>query len=873
MRTACLLPLIGVSACLAFAGQARHIRLAEGDDAPGRVRFLSLPVELAEGARSSWVTVTRTGTFTDPRYGQFEITPAMLAQMVRNFDARVLGQDVFIDVAHAPSNGAAARVVRLAVEGNRLRALVEWTDYGIDAVRARGFSYLSAEYHEDWRDNEKGEAHGCVLLAAGLTTRPVIKHLDRVTLSESDPDDEAKLAIHPHLFKTLESAMNKHLEALRTKLLSLGLPEATVKAIVDAAAKQLEAIKDDEAKCLALVESFATAGAALHKQLGSAAPGPITLQVAQVDDTAIATAVTKALAARDSAAAADAATLGAKVKLLSDTVGESKTLSDEQKAAVVDELKPLVTKELSDDQVKALAAFALSQLAKVSAATQLATLGYRPPSGSVHITVESGNQVKALQEQVDRRLGFTGMPDAVRYSRTGGVLLAANKAYAEKCLALYDELNGHRLAAEHKALAAGTGQIGDFGVPAVFERTVLRESLYQMTGMSFVDVGTAPMAAVLQIPYSYRDTTAAGAAKARVYELQAIQNAGVIQTFEEARPIPQKLAFKLSNEMRYLLAAAPIDFDPLAENVRNIIRIVGEDTDKTVQNEVLRSADEASVAAGNDTLTAQVNGTNKIFVLTQFPVVRPRRVYDLKGAQVGSTVNPVTVTLNAVARSEYVSGVTLSAGLYWVMDYNLGEIRFVNEAGVLQTPTSGWVLSIQYSYTTNVAKHDLDVAGYSPATVAGCYDALLTKIGARKVVIENDRYYMANMLLMSGAVDNALGQATTFQANSSRPGTGLNADGSVGIVKGISAFNTRAPGLDTMDQRLIVGQRGNTRFRMMRPFQMAEMQQARDGSGFFVGAQDGYGEQFFACHTPTQLKNANTSIVLYSGTGRVARAS
>lgn len=875
----CLLPLIGALAGLAASPSqpGRHLLLAERDDAPGRVRFLSLPVELAEGAKSSWVTLTRTGRFTDPRYGEFEITPVMLAQMVSNFEARVLGQDVFIDVAHAPSNGAAARVLRLAVEGNRLRALVEWTDYGIEAVRKRGFAYLSAEYHEAWRDNEKGEAHGCVLLAAGLTTRPVIKHLDRVTLSEGDdPDDTAKLAIHPHLLKTLESAMNKHLQALRTKLLSLGLTEAQIAPIIAAATKQLDAAADDDAKCLALVDTFAAAGDALAtqlKQLGTAAPGPITLQVGQVDDSAIATAVTKALAARDTAAAADATTLAAKVKLLTDTVGESKTLSDDVKTAIVGELRPLVTKELSDDQVKALATYALGQAGKVTAATQLATLGYRPASGSVHITVESGNQIKALQVEIDKRLGFAGMPDADRYERTGGKLLDKNKAFAEKALAQYDDLHGHRLAAEHKLLAAGVGQIGDFAVPAVFERTVLREALYQLTGLSFVDVGTAPMAAVLQIPYSYRDSTAAGINKLRVYELQAIQNAGVIQTYEEARPIPQKLGFKISNEMRYLLNAAPIDFDPLAENVRNVIRIVGEDTDKLIQNEVLNSADEFSVAAGNDTITAQVNGTNKIFVLTQFPVVRPRRIFDLKGVQQGATVNPIVVTLNSVARTEYVTGVTLSAGLYWVMDYNLGEIRFVNENGVLQTPTNAWPLVVTYSYTTNVAKHDLDVAGYNPATVAGCYDALLTKIGARKVVIENDRYYTANMLLMSGAVDNAMGQATTFMANSSRPGYGLNGDGSVGIVKGISAFNTRAPGLATADQRIVIGQRGNTRLRMMRPFQMAEMEQARDSSGFFVGAQDGYGEQFLACHTPTQLKNANTSIVLFSTTGRVARAS
>ena len=126
---------------------------------------------------------------------------------------------------------------------------------------------------------------------------------------------------------------------------------------------------------------------------------------------------------------------------------------------------------------------------------------------------------------------------------------------------------------------------------------------------------------------------------------------------------------------------------------------------------------------------------------------------------------------------------------------------------------------------------------------------------------------------MSGAIDNALGQATTFTANASRPGTGLNADGSVGIVKGIPAFNTKAPGLNTGDVRVLIGERGNTRFRMLRPFQMADMEQTRDANGLFVGARDNYGEQFIALHTPTQLRNSMTSLVLYSAAARVARAS
>lgn len=856
--------------------QARHFLLAEAE-APGRVRFLSVAVALAEGAKTSWVTVTRTGTFTDPRYGQFDITPAMLAQMVSNFDARVLGQDVFIDVAHKPNDGAAAKVLKLAVEGSKLRALVEWTTFGVQAVRERGFTYLSAEFHEDWHDNEKGNAHGCVLIGAGLTTRPVIKHLDAVALSApNDEDEDAKLAIHPTLLKSLTEShdMNKHLKALQAALVLLALAPAAQAPIIDSFNKLLAETGEDDAKGEALVATFTAAGKALSehlKTLGQAAnTGNITLQVGAPTQVDVAKEVQRVLAEQAAAQAQAATTLAGKVKILSDAVNASKALGDEDKATVLAEMQPLVTAELSDAQVQGLATFALAQASRVDAARQLATLGYNPPSGSVHITVESGNQIKALQEQVDRRLGLTNADASVRYSRTGGQLLKQNQQFAERCLAEFDRLRGADLAQEHKMLSAGTGRVTDTSVPVVFERTVLREALYNLTGLSFVDVGTVPFASVVSIPYSYRDTTAAGISNTRTYEGQAISRAGVIQTSEDARPVPQKLAMRITNEMRYLLGGSPIDFDPLAENTRNVIRVIGEDTDRLIQNEVLRSADEALKATQADTLTAQVNGTNKIFVLTQFPVVRPRAVYDLQGTLVGSVQNPITVSLNAIARTEYTGG-TLAAGLYWVMDYNLGEIRFVNELGVLQTPTSAWVLTVNYTYTQNVSKVDLVAVGAEKT--GDIYDRVLQSVGSRKVVIENDRYYMANTLLMSGAVDNALSQAFTFQANSSRPGSGLNADGSVGVVKGIPVFNTRAPGLDTADARIVVAERGNTRFRMMRPFQMSELSQARDTNGNFIGMQEGYGEQFLICHTPTQRKNATTSVVLYSSTARVARAA
>ena len=118
----------------------RTFKLSEPEAKVHRVLSGQVTVPGAE-KNTSWVTVTRVGSFTDPRYGRFEITPAMLLSMVKNFESKVYGQEIFLDVNHIPGNGSAAKVMCLSVEGNRLRALVEWTPFGLEAVKKRGFAY------------------------------------------------------------------------------------------------------------------------------------------------------------------------------------------------------------------------------------------------------------------------------------------------------------------------------------------------------------------------------------------------------------------------------------------------------------------------------------------------------------------------------------------------------------------------------------------------------------------------------------------------------------------------------------------------------------------------------------------------------------
>ena len=830
----------------------RVIRLSEGD---GRlVRFVSESIRLGEDQPTSWVTVTRTGEFSDPRYGKFSITPAMLAEMVKNFTGKAYGQDIFIDVAHKPENGAAGKVVALAVEGDRLRAKVEWTPMGVEAVRAKGYAYLSAEYHENWRDNEAGNPHGCVLLGAGLVTRPCIKRLDPVQLSEAD--GESVLLLHPKLLNDLISevkdTMKKHLEELKKQLEAKGLSEAAIAAVISLAEKAMTGMTDD-AQMKALCEAFAADAKKLTEG------GPVTVNVAGGLTAAdVAAAVAKQLAERDDAAKKLAETQAGNVKLLGEQIAElGKSLSEDTRKELIDGLTPAITAEMSAPAIKALAEVQVKMAEKAEANKQLAASGFHF-RGNAHITVDPTNEVLKLQETIDRRLGITPPEDS------------PNADLVKKVLAQFDAERGAELSREHKQLAGGDGVISDVSVPAIFERTVIREALYPLVALQFVNVGTSEFAVAAQIPYSYRDLTGAGRDSTRKYEGQGIARAGIKQAMETAYPIPQKLAFEVSDELRYLTGAGRIDFDATAENVRNASRIIGEDLERLILNECVNAGDEFAVSAGNDTLTATVNGTNKVFVTSNFPVVRPRKVFDLQGNQVGSTVNPIVVTLNSIVRQEYDGSGTQSAGTYYTMDYNLGEIRFVSELGASVTPTNAWPLTVTYSYTTNVTKFDTDLGALK---VGEKWDDFIYRYGLRRSVLEDQRHYRANFGLMSGTVHEQVLLANQFAAINDRGNTSVNGAGDLGSIRSVPNFKSFAPGLQLGDTRVLIGERGNTRFRMAKPWQMGELQDQKDVNGRFTGKKEAYGDQFIFLHTPSQLKGCYSSVVLYSATGRVARVA
>lgn len=175
------------------------------------------------GDRIRKMQICRVGTFTDPRYGTFQITKLMLDEMVANFKRGVRGVIPALDYKHESDDVAAGWFKDLYVEGDELWANIEMTPKGEKVLADKEFGYVSADFDTGYTDNETNEKFGCVLLGAGLTNRPVIKRMESVIqLSEKEAptkgepmneeekkklaDMEAKLASYKKLEEDMKCA-------------------------------------------------------------------------------------------------------------------------------------------------------------------------------------------------------------------------------------------------------------------------------------------------------------------------------------------------------------------------------------------------------------------------------------------------------------------------------------------------------------------------------------------------------------------------------------------------------------------------------------------------------------------------------------------
>lgn len=145
----------------------------------------------------STIQVAKVGKFKHPRYGNFDITPAVFEMFIRNL-AEVSGGEVAIDTDHEPERGGSTKaygwIKALRSAGNELLADVEWTWEGAMLVADRTYRYISPTWAMAYTSDDDTK-RGPTLLGAALTNRPFFERMRPcVLLSQTFSRDELQFA-------------------------------------------------------------------------------------------------------------------------------------------------------------------------------------------------------------------------------------------------------------------------------------------------------------------------------------------------------------------------------------------------------------------------------------------------------------------------------------------------------------------------------------------------------------------------------------------------------------------------------------------------------------------------------------------------------
>lgn len=229
----------------------------------------SIKIILSEdGAISDRIQILRATTIYDRRYGTVKVTPVMLSDMKKNFDANVRGIELMIDYGHNSDGEAAAWIksLELSEDGQELWAVVDWTPSGKVALQEKRYRYLSADFDQNYKDNETQKKYGVVLLGAALTNRPVIKRMKPTTQLGEKPMDEIlqKLLAMLGLDEGQEDQLSEKVSKLMadSKKLAELEPQAAdqkkqmdaQKGAMDDQKKELDGVKTELAEAKAKIE-------------------------------------------------------------------------------------------------------------------------------------------------------------------------------------------------------------------------------------------------------------------------------------------------------------------------------------------------------------------------------------------------------------------------------------------------------------------------------------------------------------------------------------------------------------------------------------------------------------------------------------------
>jgi phage I-like protein/cation transport regulator ChaB len=203
--------------------------------------------KLSLSETNSDIEIMRTGSWSHPKYGDFQITEDNLNGFIKSFDENVRGIQIAIDLEHGETShkGAAIGWIKsLKKDNKRLLAEIEWTNFGKDMVQSKQYKYFSPEFVFQYTDLESNKKFNNVLMGGSLTNKPFIKNMAPVLLSE-EVYKETLTGIAPFKSDKEESVMKFNENILKALKLDENATEDQVNEAINKQLVDLKKLSED----------------------------------------------------------------------------------------------------------------------------------------------------------------------------------------------------------------------------------------------------------------------------------------------------------------------------------------------------------------------------------------------------------------------------------------------------------------------------------------------------------------------------------------------------------------------------------------------------------------------------------------------------
>lgn len=131
------------------------------------------------------------GKFFDKRYGNLQISNAMIKQMADNF-GKYPSYEVPVKIGHSDGAKSPGKVISATAKPEGLEITMLVDSETAEAINNKQYRYMSAEFDDDYYDKTTGQKIGAVLLGAALVNQPAHPYVAPLKLVDDIPNEEGR---------------------------------------------------------------------------------------------------------------------------------------------------------------------------------------------------------------------------------------------------------------------------------------------------------------------------------------------------------------------------------------------------------------------------------------------------------------------------------------------------------------------------------------------------------------------------------------------------------------------------------------------------------------------------------------------------------